>query len=58
MSLTLAVNNVPLLEGFGLFNDVDRAFLFFWLLGVEVDAGFEALAWSRVTCRNDNGRAW
>lgn len=51
----LAVDNAPLREGLAVFNDEERALLWFWLMGVNVDVGFEILAWSRIMCANNNG---
>ncbi len=55
--LRLVVNNAAVADRLEIFNDEERALLYFWLMGVGVDAGFEALAWSRIACANGNGRA-
>jgi hypothetical protein len=55
--LRLAVNNVPIADSLEIFNAEERALLWFWLQGVDVDVGYEALAWSRIACANGNGRA-
>ncbi len=56
MTLALVVDNEPAGYGLDLFNREERALLWAWLFGEEVDAAFEAAVWMLCATQNDNGR--